>query len=99
MLVLGRRANLKASIDGAWTDLRRPVRFPTVPDAIVDEGVGRGGAPLPRSTGSPELEIIASNDVMISWLAEFKERVIPQQEIEARLNQYLASLAADSGPD
>jgi hypothetical protein len=50
-----------------------------------------------RDPDNIALEISAPNDVMISWLAEFRERDIPQPEIEARVNQYLASLASDSG--
>ena len=50
-----------------------------------------------RDPDNIALELNAPNDVLIAWLAEFKEREIPQQEIEARLNEYLASLAADPG--
>ena len=52
-----------------------------------------------RDPDNIALEINAPNDVLIAWLAEFKEREIPQEEIESRLGEYLASLASDSGPD
>jgi hypothetical protein len=52
-----------------------------------------------RDPDNIALEINAPNDVLIAWLAEFKQREIPQQEIDSRLNEYLASLASDAGPD
>ena len=52
-----------------------------------------------RDPDNIALEINAPNDVLSAWLAEFKEREIPQQEIDSRLGEYLASLASESGPD
>ncbi len=45
-----------------------------------------------RDPDNIALEIMASNDVLISWLAELKERDIPRDEIDARVGEYLASL-------
>ena len=51
-----------------------------------------------RDPDNIALEITASNEVMNGWLAELKEREIPREEIEARLNEYLTSLASADGP-
>jgi len=52
-----------------------------------------------RDPDNIALEINAPNDVLAAWLAEFKQREVPQQEIESRLNEYLASLASDPASD
>ncbi|WP_159083726.1 VOC family protein [Nocardioides terrigena] len=39
------------------------------------------------------LELSASNDIALGWLAELRDREIPREEIDARLGDYLASLA------
>lgn len=52
-----------------------------------------------RDPDNIALEISANKDLTISWLAELRERDIPQHEIEDRLNRYLASLASSEGPD
>ena len=38
------------------------------------------------------LELSTSNEVMTGWLAELREREIPRDEIDARLQDYLGSL-------
>jgi catechol 2,3-dioxygenase-like lactoylglutathione lyase family enzyme len=48
-----------------------------------------------RDPDNIALEISAYNDLAISWLAEAKERDIPQDELEARISAYLASLAPE----
>jgi catechol 2,3-dioxygenase-like lactoylglutathione lyase family enzyme len=40
------------------------------------------------------LELSASTEVLTRWLAEVREREIPPEEIEQRLRDHLASLAA-----
>ena len=48
-----------------------------------------------RDPDNIALEISASNEMAISFLTELKKHDIPQQEIESRLSQYLASLATE----
>ena len=48
-----------------------------------------------RDPDNIALEISASNEIAASWMDELKERDIPQQEIEARLTEYLTSLASE----
>lgn len=44
------------------------------------------------------LELSASNDIAARWLAELKEREIPREEIDARLQDHLASFAPSPVP-
>jgi catechol 2,3-dioxygenase-like lactoylglutathione lyase family enzyme len=37
------------------------------------------------------LELTASNEVMAGWFAELRDREIPREEIDRRLNEYLAT--------
>jgi glyoxylase I family protein len=39
------------------------------------------------------LELSASNEIALAWLAELRDREIPREEIDARLGDHLASLA------
>ncbi|KRF35158.1 VOC family protein [Nocardioides sp. Soil805] len=39
------------------------------------------------------LELSASNDIALAWLAELRDREIPRAEIDARLGDYLESLS------
>ncbi len=40
------------------------------------------------------LEFSVSNAIAAGWMAELREREIPREEIDARVNEYLASLGA-----
>ncbi|MGH3345536.1 MAG: VOC family protein [Nocardioides sp.] len=46
-----------------------------------------------RDPDNIALEVSCTNEVMKGWLAELVERDIPAEEREARLNEYLMSLA------
>lgn len=45
-----------------------------------------------RDPDNIALEITVSNDVAAQWFAELREREIPRQEIDTRLQEYLRSL-------
>jgi len=51
-----------------------------------------------RDPDNIALEIMAYNEVATSFLGEINQGDIPQQEVESRLNEYLASLASDIRP-
>jgi hypothetical protein len=44
-----------------------------------------------RDPDNIALEITVSNDVAAQWFAELREREIPRQEIDTRLQEYLTS--------
>ena len=46
-----------------------------------------------RDPDNIALELSTSNEVVTAWFAELRERELPQEEIRARLDEYLASLA------
>jgi hypothetical protein len=45
-----------------------------------------------RDPDNIALELSTSNEVMTGWLAELREREMPRDEIDARLQDYLSSL-------
>ena len=45
-----------------------------------------------RDPDNIALELSTSNETATRWYAELRERDIPQDEIDARLSAYLASL-------
>ena len=45
-----------------------------------------------RDPDNIALELSTSNEIAAQWYAELRERDIPQEEIDARLSAYLASL-------
>ena len=51
-----------------------------------------------RDPDNIALEISASREIMTSWLAELREREIPREEIDARIGEYLMSLAGGAPP-
>jgi len=52
-----------------------------------------------RDPDNIALEISSHNEVAVSPLAELEERDIPQEEIESRVTEYLASIASQTAPD
>ena len=47
-----------------------------------------------RDPDNIALELSTSNETPAQWYAELRERDIPQEEIDARLSAYLASLSS-----